>query len=285
MSVGERWWFRTSWNQIFFVSLWPKSRNVREVSRNLAFIFLVYGSGCFSSVFPCCLVEINRIRRQDESKIPLCNPSGGNFFLRPSASCNKLMGRITFRIVSTSTWSFSPKIVYGVCSCRLVYREIVKVGWHYLTCGDLEILLVMIRLLVTRLKKTAQQTFVLMKTSWRHLKSSFSEEVFKRSSIRLDQDLYICLSHTSSEDVLVKTSIFVLAIRLQDVFKKFSRWLQDVLQKRFQGIFKTSSRRLPRCLQNVFKKSSRRLQDVLQRCLQDHFKTYHQVKLWLLTNL
>ena len=80
--------------------------------------------------------------------------------------------------------------------------------------------------------------------------------------------LVIRLQKTSSrrlQDVLVKTNIFVLAIRLQDVFKTFSRRLQDV--------FKTSSRRL----QDVFKTSSRRLQDI--------FKTYHQVKLFLLTSL
>ena len=98
---------------------------------------------------------------------------------------------------------------------------------------------------------------------------------------------------------MVKTNIFVLAInpqdvlktsskRFQNVFKKFARRLQDVLQKRqhLQDV-------LPRRLQNVFKKScknvfktsSRRFQDVLQRYLQNVFKTYHQVKLFLLTSL
>ena len=91
----------------------------------------------------------------------------------------------------------------------------------------------------------SQQTFVLMKTSWRRLSSSFSEDVFKTSSRSLDQDQYIRLGHTSSR-------------RLQDV--------------------------LPRCLQNVFKKFSRHLQDFLQRFLQDAFKTYHQVILFLLTS-
>ena len=66
-----------------------------------------------------------------------------------------------------------------------------------------------------------------------------SEDVFKTSSRRLGQDQYIGLGHTSSR-------------RLQDVFKTFSKRLQDV--------FKTSSRRL----QDVFKTSSRRLQDVLK---------------------
>ena len=72
-----------------------------------------------------------------------------------------------------------------------------------------------------------------------------------------------CLSFSSSEDVF-KTNIFTLLIRLQ---KTSSR--------RFQDVFKTSSRRLA-------KTSLRHLQNVLQRCLQEVFKTYHQVKLFLL---
>ena len=89
---------------------------------------------------------------------------------------------------------------------------------------------------IENIYEIAQQTFVMMKTSFVF--------VFRR---RL-------------QDVLIKTNIIVLVIRLQDVFKTFSRRLQD-----------------------VFKTSSRRLQDVLQRSLQDVFKTYHQVKLFLLT--
>ena len=67
------------------------------------------------------------------------------------------------------------------------------------------------------------------------------------------------------QDVLFKTNIFVLAIRLQDVFKTFSRRLQDVLQKRLQDIFKTSSRRF----EDVFKTSSRRLAKISSRRFQD----------------
>ena len=59
-----------------------------------------------------------------------------------------------------------------------------------------------------------------MKTSWRRLSSS------------------------SSEDVLVKTNIFVLAIRLQDVFKTFWRCLQDVFKTFCKDIFKMFSRRI-----------------------------------------
>ena len=82
-----------------------------------------------------------------------------------------------------------------------------------------------------------------------------SEDVFKTSLRRLGQDQYIRLGHTSSR-------------RLEDVFKTFSRRLEDV--------FKISSR----SLQDVFKTFSRHLQDVLQRYLQDVFKAYHQVNLF-----
>ena len=57
----------------------------------------------------------------------------------------------------------------------------------------------------------------------------------KTSSRRLDEDEYILINYTSSEDVLVKANIFVLSIRLQDIFENFSRLLQDD--------FKTTSRR------------------------------------------
>ena len=88
---------------------------------------------------------------------------------------------------------------------------------------------------------TTQQTFVLMKTSFVF--------VFRR---RLDQDEYICLSHTSSKDVLVKTSIFVLAIRLRDVFKTFSRRLQDIFKRSCQDVLKTSSRPLAKISSRCF---------------------------------
>ena len=101
------------------------------------------------------------------------------------------------------------------------------------------------------------------------MKTSFVV-VFRR---RLDQDEYVHLSLTSSrcfQDFLVKTNIFVLTIRLEDVFKTFLRRLQDVLRRRLKDVLKTSSRHL---------------QDVLQWYLQDVFKTYHPVKLFLLARL
>ena len=101
------------------------------------------------------------------------------------------------------------------------------------------------------------------------------------------------LQKTSSrrlQDVLIKTNIFALVIRFQDVFKTSSRCLAKTSSRRFKDVFNTSSRHLQdilaslRRLQNVFmtsaKASLRYLQGVLQRCLQDVLKTYYQVKLF-----
>ena len=100
----------------------------------------------------------------------------------------------------------------------------------------------------------------------------------KTSSRRLDQDQYIRLGHTSSR-------------RLQVVFKTSSRRLVKMSLRRLQDVFKAFSRGLEdifktpsRRFEDVFKTSSRHLQDVLQRCLHDAFKTYHQVMLFLLTS-
>ena len=101
----------------------------------------------------------------------------------------------------------------------------------------------------------------------------FIQCLFPRN-ICLDEDVqktsFVFVFRRRLQDVLIITNIFALTIHLQetyqDVFKTFSRRLQDVLEKRLQD-----------------KKSSRRLQDLLQRYPQDIFKTYHQVKLFLLT--
>ena len=100
-------------------------------------------------------------------------------------------------------------------------------------------------------KFASQQTFVLMKTSSR----------------RLDQDEYIRLSQTSSEDIFKTSwsrSIYSSwpYASLQDVFKTPSRRLQDVFKtssRRFEGVFKTSSK----CLQELLKMCSRGLAKVL----------------------
>ena len=138
-----------------------------------------------------------------------------------------------------------------------------------------------------------------MKTSWRRLSSSSSEDVLikmnmfalalhlqKTSSRRLGQDQYIRLGHTSSrrlQDVLQK--------RLQDIFKTFSRRIiklkcscpanirldEDVLKTSFVFVFRRRLQdvliktnmfalalRLQKCLQDIFKTSSRRFEDVFK---------------------
>ena len=99
-----------------------------------------------------------------------------------------------------------------------------------------------------------QQTFVLMKTSWRRL-----------------------------QDVFIKTNLFALASLLQKTSWSrpiYSSW-PYVFKTSCRNVFKTFSRRV----QDVLKTSSKHLQDVLQRYLRDVFKMYHQVKLLLLTRL
>ena len=113
-------------------------------------------------------------------------------------------------------------------------------------------------------KNHSQQTFVSTKTSSRRLDQdeyirlthTSSEDVFKTSSTCVDQDQYNRLGHTSSR-------------RLQDVFKTSLRRLAKTSSKRLQDIFKTSCK-------NVFKTPSRLFQDVFKtcsRCFEDVFKT------------
>ena len=96
-----------------------------------------------------------------------------------------------------------------------------------------------------------------------HLKYIFKkfsrhlQDIFKTSSRSLDQEEYVSLTHTSSEDVLIKSNIIVLFIRLQDVFRTSCKI-----------VFKTSSRRL------IFKTSSRHIQDVFKAFCKDIFKTF-----------
>ena len=121
-----------------------------------------------------------------------------------------------------------------------------------------------------------QQTFALMKTSWRRLSSSSSEHVFKMSAIRLDQDEYVRLSLTSTGDVFKTSSRDVfktswsrpIYLSWPYVLKKSSRRLQNVFEtssRHRQGVFKTSSRRL----QHVFKTSSRLPAKIPSRRFQD----------------
>ena len=71
--------------------------------------------------------------------------------------------------------------------------------------------------------------------------------------------VYVFIFRSYLLDVLIKTNILVLVVYRQYVFKTFSRHLQDVLrirvqdmlQKRFREVLKTSSR----LLQDVFKRN------------------------------
>ena len=120
--------------------------------------------------------------------------------------------------------------------------------------------------------EVTQQTFVLMKTSWRLLEDVFHLRLQKTYS-------------RSLQDVLIKTNIFtkrfqdVFKTSCQDIFKTSSRRLAKTSSRHLQDVFKTTSRHL----QEVFKTFRRRLQDALQRPLQNVLKTYHQLKLFLLT--
>ena len=93
------------------------------------------------------------------------------------------------------------------------------------------------------------------------------------ANIRLDEEVlktsFAFVFRRRLQDVLIKTSIFVLVICLQDVFKtscqdvfKTSlKGLQDIFKTSCKNIFKTSSGRL----QDVFKTSSRRLAKMSSR--------------------
>ena len=82
--------------------------------------------------------------------------------------------------------------------------------------------------LLIRLQKTSSRRF---------------QDVVKTYSRRLDQDEYIHLTHTSPENV----------------FKTFSRRLQNVLKTSCENVFQTSSKHLPKTFQDVFRMSSRSL--------------------------
>ena len=95
---------------------------------------------------------------------------------------------------------------------------------------------------------------------WRRLVASSSEDVFKTSSRHLDQGKYIGVSYTSSEDVLIKTNIFALAMRFQDVLKTSTRRLAKTSSRRYQDIFKKSLRHIFKTsCKDVFKMFLRRI--------------------------
>ena len=86
------------------------------------------------------------------------------------------------------------------------------------------------------------------------------------ANIRLDEDVFrLRLQKTSSrrlQDVLIKTNMFALALRLQK-----TSWSRPIYSS-WPYVFKTSSRHL----QDVFKTS--RLQDIFKTSCKDIFKTF-----------
>ena len=92
------------------------------------------------------------------------------------------------------------------------------------------------------------------------------------ANIRLDEEVwktsFVFVFWRRLQDVLIKTNMFALALRLQDVFKTswsrpiYSSWLYVFKKssRRFQDVFKTSSR----CFEDVFKMSSKHLQDLFK---------------------
>ena len=91
------------------------------------------------------------------------------------------------------------------------------------------------------------------------------EDVLKTSCVfvfrrRLDQDEYVRLSLTSSEDVFKTSWSRPIYSSWLYVFKTSSRRFQDVFETSCKSVFKKSSR----CLQDVFKTSSKRLQDIFK---------------------
>ena len=109
-----------------------------------------------------CLIWISRIRTQEELKIPLCYPSGGNLLKRQShiwnfvkhqrwsSSVKTANGINTFTVSAKKLhhrpptgfqmriwlealwmWGMGGLQVYGICSCRLVYKEVIEVRSNY----------------------------------------------------------------------------------------------------------------------------------------------------------
>ena len=127
----------------------------------------------------------------------------------------------------------------------------------------------------------SQKIFVWMETSWRRLKDVFRLCLQKTSSKRI-QDILIKtnifalvipfqkMSSRPLRDILLNnTNIFVLAIRLQGVFKTFSRRIQDVFKTSSRRLSKTSSSHLQDVFKTFFNTSSRRVAKISSRCFQD----------------
>ena len=94
---------------------------------------------------------------------------------------------------------------------------------------------------------------------WRGLEDVLTTSfvfVFRRSLQGVSKTSWLRQIYSLYSYVLIKTNIYVLDIRLQDVFKTSSRSLAKTSSRYLQDVFKMSCK-------NVFKTSSRRFQDAL----------------------
>ena len=85
--------------------------------------------------------------------------------------------------------------------------------------------------------QSSQQTFVSVKTYWRHVSSLTSADVFKMSLRHLDQGKYIYLGHTSSSSFDKDDYFYLGHMSLEDIFK--TSWSRRIYLA-WSYVFKTS---------------------------------------------
>ena len=119
----------------------------------------------------------------------------------------------------------------------------------------------------------------LVETSWRGLEDVHRLHLQKTNKFTLVMHLQKASSRCP-QYLLIKTTIFVLVMRLRDVFKTFIRQLQDVFKAPCSDVFKTSCKSVLKMswkqFQDVLKMSWRHFEDILKTCRfwkQNIFKT------------
>ena len=118
---------------------------------------------------------------------------------------------------------------------------------------------------------------------WSRLEDFFHLRLQKTSSRRLGQEECIRLTHTSSDEVFKTSSSRPIYSSWSYVFKTSCENVLKAISRRFQHIFKTSSRHLQNFFKtsckNVFKTTSRLLAKMSSRRFQDVLSS----KLFLVT--
>ena len=118
---------------------------------------------------------------------------------------------------------------------------------------------------------------IFLSITWRYWLNEYHISKSNPENIRLEDVFCLCLQKISSrrlQDVLIKTNIFALVIRPQNVLRRLDKdqyiHLGHTLSRRLQDVFQTFSRRL----QDVFKMSLRCLPKNSSRDLQDVLKMF-----------